>query len=606
MAVKPFPYAAKTAGSAADAWVGRRRRMRLWLLLGAGLLWSAALGARLFSLQISDFSLWQDWALKQHFATVTVAAERGPIYDRDGHILAVSVPSGSVYVRPAKILDRGAVSRALADLLGMPEAQIHSKLISRQPFVWVKRQIPKVIAEKVAALQLPGVDYLIEARRYYPYNEIAGPLVGKVGIDGNGLSGVEMAYDRRLKAPEHNRRMIRDALGNSIQDPLGNEENFDLPKGSALTLTIDASLQGILSGELEEGRSHANAKAAMGVIIDADSGDILAMAQAPALNFNFANVTSKSDLHNLVVETVFEPGSIMKPVVAAAAIELGLMSPSDIINCEGGRFRFGRHTIKDVHPYYLLSLSDVVVRSSNIGMTKVGMRLGSKRLYQSLKAFGFGAGLQLSLPGETSGILRDCRNWAAVDVATHAFGQGVAVTPLQMARAVSVIANGGKLPSLRLVAEGPAAAPVPVISPETAAKVQKMMVRVVEDEHGTGKRAAIEGVIVGGKTGTAQKTKEGARGYAGGLYSASFVGFVDGQSLGVPLNLVSIIVIDEPRTSSIYGGTLAAPVFKRVMQRSLHLLSTSHKIRTPNFADRGADPRAEGFVLASYQESGGE
>lgn len=571
------------------------RRRRLWTMFAIALLWSGVLVARLFSLQISNFETWQDWALKQHFAEVRVASERGAVYDRQGKLMAVSVPAGSVYARPRQIADKKLVSAELATILGSDSKEILRTLSEDKPFVWVKRQIPRAYAEKVEMLKLPGVGYMIEARRFYPYNQAASQLIGRVGIDGVGLSGVEAIYERRLRGKGTKTRVIRDAFGNMIDVSASLDEDFELPKGNALKLTIDAGLQVIIDEELEAGRINANAAHAMALMIDADSGEVLAMSQAPAANFNRSKLESKRDLHNLLVETVFEPGSIMKPIVAAAALEERVVSPAEMINCEHGRLPFGKHVIKDVHPSDTISFHDVVVRSSNIGMTKVGVRLGEKRLHEYLRRFGFGDLSTLGLPGETRGILRPLDQWSRVDVATHSFGQGVAVTPLQMTRAMAALANGGLLPELYVVNDGQPHELKRVVSERTAETVREMLLGVVEDQHGTGKQAAIPGVRVGGKTGTAQKARSDGRGYKPDAYIASFVGFVDAQALGMTRKIVLAVMIDEPRGGSIYGGALAAPVFRRVMQRSLHYLTTRNEIDDlapdgPEFAPKPADP----------------
>jgi cell division protein FtsI (penicillin-binding protein 3) len=309
-------------------------------------------------------------------------------------------------------------------------------------------------------------------------------------------------------------------------------------------------------------------------MIDAESGEILAMSQSGSPNFNLAGTGSKEETKNALVEAVFEPGSIFKPLVAAAAIEEGLFKDTDIINCENGKYPFMKHVIKDVHPSGAIPFFDVVVRSSNIGMTKIGIRLGKERLYDWIRRFGFGYNTKLGLPGETAGILRHVNSWSGVDVATHSFGQGVAVTPLQIVRGVAAVANGGKLPTLKLLVDQQTPEPLRIISEKTAGIVQEMMYGVVEDEHGTGGKAEIEGLRVGGKTGTAQKARADGKGYAAGSYVASFVGFADMAGLGVKKKLVLLVTVDEARTTSIYGGTLAAPVFKRVIQRTAHMMVT--------------------------------
>jgi cell division protein FtsI (penicillin-binding protein 3) len=485
-----------------------------------------------------------------------------------------------VYVRPKQVLDKVKTARELARLLDMKASDVSTKLKSSQPFVWLKRQIPRFQAENLANLSLPGVGTVLESRRFYPYNQASSALIGKVGIDGVGLSGIESLFERRLHVDHVKTRVTRDAFGKITQFVSDDGDTpFSLPKGNPLRMTVDADLQIIMDEELEQGRKAANAKQAMAVMVDSDTGEIVALSQSPSFNFNVPSSASKNELRNLLVEAVFEPGSVMKPIVAAAAIDAGVVTPRDIIDCENGRFPFSTHTIKDVHPSGVISFRDVVVRSSNIGMTKVGIRLGSERLYSYLRKFGFGQSTKLGLAGESGGILRSVSGWAKVDVATHSFGQGVAVTPLQVVRAVAAIANGGVLPQLSVVMDDYG---IPkgerIISEKAAELARDMMYGVVEDEHGTGGNAKIEGLRVGGKTGTAQKASQGGRGYQAGAYVASFVGFADGAPMGVRRNLTTMVIMDEPRSKSIYGGTLAAPVFQRVMERSFKFLATRHEL----------------------------
>jgi cell division protein FtsI (penicillin-binding protein 3) len=277
----------------------------------------------------------------------------------------------------------------------------------------------------------------------------------------------------------------------------------------------------------------------------------------------------------LVVETIYEPGSTIKPLVAAAALDAKLTHPKEMLDCGNGFMTIGKSRIKDVHPHKELSVFDVVVRSSNIGMSRLGMRLGREQLRETLARFGFGSAGGLPLPGITGGILRASDGWARVDEATHSFGHGFAVTPLQVVRAISSIANGGVMPEPRLFLTQEPSVGQRVISDAVARQVREMMYAVVEDPQGTGRRAAIDRVRVGGKTGTAERVKEGGRGYEAGAYISSFVGFADGAPLGAPRTLSLIIVVDRPNTTSIYGGTLAAPVFNQVMERSLRTLATT-------------------------------
>jgi cell division protein FtsI (penicillin-binding protein 3) len=565
---------ASVGRSAQSSRVKVNRAGRTLLLAAFALCWCVLVITRLVSLQITDFERWQEWALKQHFSEITIASERATITDRNGKLIAVSVPAASIYARPKQIRDQALVVRELAKVLGENPKLLEKKLRSGAPFIWLKRQIPRHQANQVAALKIAGVGQVIESRRYYPYNEAASTLIGRVGVDGNGLSGLESIYEKDLRGTQRKARVNRDALGNFIETSQQSEQALALPQGEEMRLTLDADLQMIVDEELEAGRVEANAKGAMAVLIDADTGEVLSMSQSPSANFNLAEIPSARALRNQIIETVFEPGSTMKPIVAAGAIEAGVVSSRDMLDCEHGAYRVGKHTIKDVHPSGVISAFDVVVRSSNIGMTKMGMRMGADRLYDFLRDVGFGSASGLGLPGETKGIFRSVKGWAQIDVATHSFGQGIAVTPLQMVRAVSAIANGGLLPELSII-KGPAQAGRRIFSERTSDVVREMMFGVVEDEHGTGHNAQIEGVRIGGKTGTAQKARSDGKGYAQGLYVASFVGFAEASALGLKRRLTLFVMIDEPHARSIYGGTLAAPVFKRIMQRTLHYLATA-------------------------------
>ena len=555
----------------------RSRQVRARSLLLIGILCIVLLIWRFASLQLTNFERWQDWALKQHFKDIEVASERGPVIDRNGKLLAVSIPAGSIYLRPKQIKDLEKIVKEVSVIAGVDEAAIRARAKEKKPFVWLKRQIPRATAEKLGQLALPGLGYVLESRRMYPNNESASSLIGRVNLDGVGQSGVEALFDSKLHSAEIKTRVGRDAIGNVIQLDTDRSDGFSVPRGEAVQLTLDTGLQLIVDQELAAGRDSASAKRAMAIIVDTSNGEILAMSQAPSVNFNLEKIAAPNDLKNAVVETVLEPGSTMKPIVAALALEEGVVTPTDMINCENGHFPFGKHTIKDVHPIGTVSFHDVVVRSSNIGMTKVGLRLGADRLYAGLRRFGFGTNTRLGLPGETPGILRDVKTWAKVDVATHSFGQGIAVTPLQMIRAVSALANGGILPQLHFVRDGKDYSGERVISEKTSAQVREMMFGVIEDEHGTGKKAGLEGVLVGGKTGTAQKAREGGRGYQSGAYIASFVGFVDAREVGISQRLALMVTIDEPK-GVIYGGAVAAPIFKRIMQRSLHYLATRQEL----------------------------
>lgn len=561
----------------------RGKLARLSLIALASVVLGLAVVVRLAHLQLFHADRWVETALKQHVTDLEVASERGPIIDRNGRLLAVSVPASSIYVRPRLIKSeyKESLANTLSNLLHLNRKAVIQKLNGTAPFVWLVRQIPRELGEKVEKLKADGLFSVVESRRYYPYGQVASTLIGKVGIDGQGLSGLEFKLDSRLQADDFNAKIVRDALGNPILPDIKVANDFEIPRGHEVGLTIDANISMIMDQELAEARTVAKAKATMAVMIDADSGEVLGLSQAPYQNFNERTTTAA--LRNIIAETVYEPGSTLKPIVVASALAKGTSKVSDVVDCENGRFRFANFTINDVHPFADLRIPEIVVRSSNIGMTKIGSKLGAERLYSSLREFGFGSASGLELPGETVGILRDVKNWSKIDVATHSFGQGLAVTPLQMVRATAAIVNGGILPELSIMQDSGMKRSIRVIPERVAHQVRDMMYGVVEDQHGTGTKAAVPGVRIGGKTGTAQKARSDGRGYMPGSYVASFVGFVDGADIGLSRKLVMIVVVDEPHAKSIYGGTLAAPAFKRIIHRTLAYLARADELDSGQF-----------------------
>jgi cell division protein FtsI (penicillin-binding protein 3) len=556
------------------------RRTRLGVVVLLMLLASVAVVCRLYALQFSEAENWRLSAVKQHSSKILLAPARGQILDREDRIMAVSVPAGSVFVRPLEVKESERVVQTLAKLLELEPSKVQEKLKSTQKFVWVKRQVPKALAEQISELKLAGVGHLIESRRLYPYNHAAGHLIGRVGIDGNGLAGIEAKYDKTLSPRSVEAFVQKDALGNIID--IGDSESLVVEEVAPLKLTLDGVIQMIVDQELLKAKKTAKAKSVRALMIDAGTGEILALGQVPHINQNVGGNFDPKLLHNEIVESVFEPGSIFKPIVAAAAIDQGLTTAQEMVDCEMGSFRFGRREINDVHPAGVISLHDVIVRSSNIGISKVVIRMGAERLYRSLRDFGFGTRVELGLPGETPGILRRPQRWSAVDVATHSFGQGVAVNSLQMVRGFSALVNGGYLPRIKFVRDQVVGAHVlereQVISPETSKIVRAMLRDVVEAEHGTGGKAAVEGFEVGGKTGTAQKADSENGGYKAGAYVASFVGYLDLSPIGQNRILTLLVSVDEPRGGVIYGGALAGPAFSKIMQRTTNYLATRSQL----------------------------
>lgn len=579
-------YASGRGQLSGEAYQSIRKRIGLLKILCCAM--AVIIVIRLLSLQVVNVSTWQDWATRQHQGKVQVASERGPILDRNGKLLAVSVPASSIFVRPREVRDAAVTAKQLSEILDISESTLLDKIKKRSPFVWIKRQLPREIGEKVTSAKLPGIGEMLESRRYYPYSTAASTTIGKVGIDGEGLSGLEMVYNRFLQQSPDESPVVKDANGNQINLAVssGSGETFVVPKGEDLNLSLDAEIQLILDEELAHGQTEHNAAATMGVMVDAETGEILALGSTPSVNLNSETLPSKQALRNLIFETVYEPGSTMKPFVAGLAMDSGAVSASELINCEHGSYYFGGHTVNDVHPVDTVSVRDVVVRSSNIGMTKIGVKLGKKKLYDGLVSLGFGKSLNFGFPGETGGLFRKVNGWSLIDIATHSYGQGIAVTPLQMVRAMASVVNGGRLLPLRLISSEPRGEARQVFTTKTSDELKEMLVAVVQDEHGTGSLAKIPGLEVGGKTGTAQKSL-GGRGYSAGKYIASFLGYADAGAVGVKRKLVLLVIVDEPRGKSIYGGAVAAPVFQRIISRSVELLALREQFKT------GKNPRVE-------------
>jgi cell division protein FtsI (penicillin-binding protein 3) len=550
---------------------------------------------RLASLQIINVHRWREWASRQHLGRHTYSSYRHPIVDRWDRPLAISIPVESLSVRPPLLKEDQIAELAdkLATILDMPVEQVSKQLRSKSPFVWIKRRLPRVVAQKLEKVKIAGeavngLEIVQESRRAYPYRESATVLLGRVGTDGNGLSGLEQRFDDFLKGNTFQRPMLRDAKGKLIAPP-GSVDSLlvgTVGKGvdrnsKALRLTIDAEIQAIMADELERAYNFFQPKSAFALMVDSDNGEVLSIAQAPSANLNADKLSDPDVLQNLVTGHTFEPGSVIKPIIVASAIDRGIVEPDDVLDCSNGRYRFGGHWVRDTHPLKEVSVREIVVRSSNIGMGKIGERLGKEGVYDALRLFGFGTSVDLGLPGSEAGILRNVQSWATVDVATHSFGQGVSVTMPQMVRAYSAIANGGLLVPIRLFSKGEVSPSRRVISQSTAMQIQSMLRGVVEEEGGTGRNAAVSGIVIGGKTGTAQKARDdGKRGYDRNKYVTSFIGFAQGASIGVSQNVVLMVVVDTPQSSHapVYGGTVAAPVFSSIIRRTFRYLSTTKSL----------------------------
>ncbi|TMB51115.1 MAG: PASTA domain-containing protein [Deltaproteobacteria bacterium] len=537
-------------------------------------------------------------AAMQHHQRIELLPHRGPIVDRSGDPLALSVDVPSIYVRPRELRAAGADARlpALATALHMPPRALRAKLASSQPFVWLKRQALPREAETVARLELPGVYTVTEGRRFYPHGNLAAHVLGFVGVDSQGLEGLEQRYDRVIRGEPQYLEFDRDARGREMfTGGVGAAPD----QGNRLELTLDAAIQEATERELQSGVAAARAVGGAAVVLDPATGEVLALANVPTYNPNepgdAADRRWRDRVRNRAITDPYEPGSTFKAVLAAAAIEEHLVTPGELFFCEHGRFQAGGRTIHDAHPYGWLSFAEVIQFSSNIGATKVGERLGRDRYHRYLRAFGFGNRTGIELPGETPGIMRPVESWSRIDLATLSFGQGVSVTPLQMSTAFAAIANGGTLlrpyvvrrivaPGGEVVLENEPTAVRRVISTRSARTTTELLRRVVEEEGGTGTKARLEEFPVAGKTGTAQKVDPTTGGYSSKRIG-SFAGFVPADEP----RAVILVLIDEPSTSS-YGGVVAAPVFRAIAAAVLKRLGVEPPAPTVVARAPGAAP----------------
>lgn len=547
-------------------------RLRIRAIGGVFILLLGVTVARAFFLQIYEQERFAKLAEKQHLKVVQLTPSRGAIYDSTNSALAVSVEMDSLYAEPRNMDDIPAAAARLAPLLGTTKDALEKKMNASKGFAWLQRRLTPELAAAVRALDIDGLGFVKEPKRFYPNAEIGSHVIGFTGLDPEGLEGVERKFDSTLLGNTGYMITERDALGRDI----GTRRMVtkDASTGQSIALTIDKNIQYIAEKELATAVENSRAKGGTAIVMDPSSGRLLAMANYPTFNPNSVAKSSSQALRNRAITDSFEPGSTMKVFLIAAALEEKVVSPQDGFNCENGVYNIGGRTIHDTHRYGRLSVGEILKYSSNIGAAKIGSRLGPERLYGYLRNFGFGSRSNIDLPGEVAGYLRNKSQWYGVDLATISFGQGISVSSLQLVGAMSAIANGGTLMQPYVMekvldAKGNVikqVAPVGkqrVISPETAKIIAKMMEGVAA-EGGTGTSASVDGYKVAGKTGTAQKADPVTKGYSLDKRTASFIGFIPADQP----RLTILVVIDEPKTSP-YGGVVAAPAFSAIARQSL-------------------------------------
>jgi cell division protein FtsI (penicillin-binding protein 3) len=542
-------------------------------MLGLGLL---LIVVRLVHLTVVQRDTLAQRAAGQYRHRETVTPQRGAIVDRNGRRLAFSVGAESLYVHPAKLpTDVDDMIPVLAQHLSLPAQQVDAVLHSSKPFVWLKRGVFPQEASQIKALNVSGLDSKSTQRRVYPYRTLAAPLLGFVNVDAQGLEGIEKTYDRYLLGPVSHTLGERDGRQRAILVRGGAQP----PETFRVRLTLDTTLQYVAERELERAVRHSRAAAGSVIILDPQTFAILALAQVPTFDPNTPGDFPPAARRNRVISDYYEPGSTLKALLVAAALDAKQVNETDPIFCEHGAYRVGGHTIHDVHPYGELSVDGVLTKSSNIGAAKIGERLGKERYYDYLWAFGLGQKTSVDLPGEISGALPSLRAWSRIKLVTASFGQGVAVTPLQLACAYAALANEGMLMRPYVVSEivsstgevVHANGPTPirqVIQPETAQRIRTLLEHVVAPG-GTGRRAHIQGFRVAGKTGTSQK-HDPRGGYSETGRIASFIGMVPAEQP----RLVILAIINEPKTAT-YGGVVAAPVFQAIARQALAYLGVA-------------------------------
>lgn len=577
--------ARKTPG---PAWLQQvdwgRARIRLVVVMFC-LLW-AGLWGRAWYLQMVEGPRLADRARRQHMASELVSGRRGMIFDRNGQVLARSVEAKSVYARPQEVADFRLMADTLGPILGVEPQKLYDDLSrTKRRFVWLKRKVDDYTAEAVRRADIPGIGLSKEYDRVYPFKHMAGQVLGFVGMDDKGLEGIERSMDARLGCTPTRQIVQRDAMGRRFYL---HEEGQSEPVGDDLTLTLDIQMQFFVEEAVARAVRENDARWGGALVVDISSGDILAWAQYPFFNPNNYKEFSPLVYRNRLAADALEPGSTFKPFVMAAALQERRVTPSTPIDCEGGKWETKRVTIRDTSTRGILPASQVLRYSSNIGMAKIGLMLGIPTFHRYLHALGFGqrTGVPVS---ESRGILRTPRDWSEVDVMSTSFGQSISVTGLQMAQAYLTLLNGGVYKPLRLVREEPLVteAHPRVFSASATREVINMMRDVVAAKDGTGRRARVEGLAVGGKTGTAQKADHRAGTY-GSKRLASFVGFFP---VDKPHYLI-LVMVDEPVRVQ-YGGLVAAPVFQEVATRMVAYTGMINESHVADAEKNKAQARAE-------------
>ena len=551
---------------------------RIFYLGGFFAFWLLAIGFRLVQLQVFDYGDWMQRASRQQQRSIEVSPRRGVIYDRNGHELAMSINVDSVFAVPSEIPDPENTAALIGRVLHMPASEIAEKVKTARNFTWIARKVDADESQRLRAMNLRGIYFEKEPKRFYPKRELAAQTLGYVGVDDEGLGGIEHAFDDELKGKPGRMQITMDAR----RKWFGRVEKNPEP-GDNVVLTIDEKIQYIVERELEQAMRDTRAESGTVVVQNPHTGEILALASRPTFNPNLFRDVHPQALKNRAVTDIFEPGSVFKIVTYSAALEEQLIKPEDMIDCQGGVITLGGIRIHDLHKMGVVSVADALAHSSDVAAVKVGMKLGDERFYSFIHNYGFGQQTGIELPGETRGMAKPANRWSKVSVGAISIGQEVGVTPLQLVSMVSAIANDGVYTPPRIVAGVVPAKGMPqtvafkpaqqrrVISTLTAVEMKKMLEGVVL--FGTARRAILDGYSSAGKTGTAQKIDPATGTYSKTKYVATFAGFA-------PVNnpAITIAVTLDSAKGLHQGGQISAPVFARIAQQVLAYMNVPHDV----------------------------
>lgn len=523
---------------------------------------------RSFYLQVFNDEFLQKKGESRYERVIEIPATRGRILDRHGDALAVSAPVKAIWAIPEDANLSPAQARQLGRLLEIDVRELNRKLAADKGFVYIKRRVSPDVADQIATLRLPGIHENDEYHRYYPSGDVMAHVLGFTGSEDTGQEGVELAMEDLLAGKPGSRRVIKDRRGQIVEDV----ESIRRPReGKDVTLALDAKIQYLAYAQLKQTMAEFRAKAGGVVVLDARTGEVLALVNAPSYNPNNRIKLAGAQLRNRAFTDTFEPGSTMKPFTAAMAIDKGRFRYNSAIDTGHGRMTIGNATIHDAHPHDVLTVSEVIQKSSNVGAAKMALTMKPEEMWQTLDALGFGSPLKLGFPGEVGGRLRPAASWKPIEQATMSYGHGISVTLMQLARAYLVFARDGDLIPVTLTrADTPPTSGKQVFSAQTVREVRAMLEMAVQPG-GTAPKAQIPGYRVAGKTGTAHKLEGGA--YAR-KYVASFVGFAPASDP----RLIVAVMIDEPTGDHYYGGDVAAPAFARVMEGALRTLGVPQDI----------------------------